>query len=329
VIGIGSRFDEFGAVGPLVLILLFCAYFLALEAVFLHVAGKLTARGQLNKRLSDRVSASEHLQELVKARQGRGLSASGEYTLPLIWLNRLVVQSGALWGVKRFPVLFFAAGGTILVAVLAFTGNVPFAVVTGLLAGPVLFVFMLAYLRAKRLRKLEDQVPEAIDILVRSLRAGHPVSAAVALVSRELPDPIGTEFCILADELTYGLDLETAMNNMASRVGQEDLALLVVATGIQSGTGGNLAEILSSIAKVVRERLKLRLRVKAMSAEGRFSAVILSILPFALFGILWIIAPQFYGEIWDLPLVKTALFAAACWLTIGNIVMYRMVRFKI
>ena len=144
-----------------------------------------------------------------------------------------------MWGVNRFPVLFFAAGGTILVAVLAFTGNVPFAVVTGLLAGPVLFVFMLAYLRAKRLRKLEDQVPEAIDILVRSLRAGHPVPAAVALVSRELPDPIGTEFCILADELTYGLDLETAMNNMASRVGQEDLALLVVATGIQSGTGGN------------------------------------------------------------------------------------------
>jgi tight adherence protein B len=140
---------------------------------------------------------------------------------------------------------------------------------------------------------------------------------------------MGTEFCILADELTYGLDLETAMNNMASRVGQEDLALVVVAAGIQAGTGGNLAEILGGISKVVRERMKLRLKVKAMSAEGRFSAIILSVLPFALFGILWIVAPHFYGEIWDQPLVKTSLVAAAAWLIIGNLVMYRMVRFKI
>jgi tight adherence protein B len=326
---IASRFGEVGAVGPLVLVLLFCAYFLALEALLLHIVGKLTARGQVSKRLSNQVSASEQLRDLIKARQGRGLSASGEYSLPLIQLNRLVVQSGTSWGLRRFPVFFLAAGGTIIVAALVFTGNLAFAVVTGLLAGPILFVFMLAYQRAKRLRKLENQVPEAIDILVRSLRAGHPVPAAVALVARELPDPIGTEFGILADELKFGLDLETAMNNMASRVGQEDIALLVVATGIQAGTGGNLAEILSSIAKVVRERLKLRLRVKAMSAEGRFSAIILSILPFALFGILWIIAPHFYGEIWDLPIVKTALFAAACWLILGNIVMYRMVRFRI
>lgn len=328
MIAIGSWLDEISVVSPLVLILLFCAYFLALELVFLYVAGKLTARGQVNKRLTNRVSPEEHLQQLIKARQGRGLSASGEYTLPLIWLNRLVVQSGAS-GARRVPALFVVAGAAILLAVLAMTGNVLVAVVTGLLAGPALFLCMLAYLRAKRLRKLEDQVPEAIDILVRSLRAGHPVPAAVSLVVRELPDPIGTEFGIVADELTYGLDLETAMNNMASRVGQEDLTLLVVATGIQAGTGGNLAEILGGIAKVVRERLKLRLRVKAMSAEGRFSAVILSILPFALFGALWLIAPNFYGEIWDQPMVKTALFAVTCWVIIGNVIMHRMVRFRV
>jgi tight adherence protein B len=119
------------------------------------------------------------------------------------------------------------------------------------------------------------------------------------------------------------------MNNMASRVGQEDLSLVVVAAGIQTGTGGNLAEILSGMSKVVRERLKLRLKVKAMSAEGRFSALILSVLPVALFGILWIVAPNFYGEIWDQPMVKTYLVAAALWLMVGNVVMYRMVRFKI
>ncbi len=329
MIGIGASLGELGAAQLLALILFFSAYFLLLEALFLRVAGKLSARSQLNKRLSDRASPSEHLQELIKARKGRGLSAAGDYPMPAVWLNQLVVQSGASWGVKRLPVVFIAIGGAILAAVLVLTGNFPAAVVTGLLAGPALFVVMLVHLRSRRLRKLEDQVPEAIETLVRSLRAGHPIPAAIGLVARQMPDPIGTEFGILADEFTYGLDLETAMNNMASRVGQEDLALLVIATGIQTGTGGNLAEILSGIAKVVRERLKLRLKAKAMSAEGRFSALILSVLPFALFGILWLVAPGFYGDVWDLPLVKAILAAAACWLVLGNVVMYRMVKFKI
>jgi tight adherence protein B len=320
---------EFGVASLAVLVFLFCAYFLVLEAVFLSVVGRVASRSQIHKRLVNRANPAGQLQQLVKARKGRGLSSSGEFTLPVLWLNRLVVQSGASWGLNRFPVIFIATGGAILAAVFWLTGNFPLAAVIGVLAGPVVLVGMLAQMRARRRRTLEDQLPDAIDILVRSLRAGHPVSAAIGLVARELPDPIGAEFGILADELTYGLDLETAMNNMASRVGQEDLSLVVVAAGIQTGTGGNLAEILSGMSKVVRERLKLRLKVKAMSAEGRFSALILSVLPFALFGILWIVAPKFYGEIWDQPMVKTYLVAAALWLMVGNVVMYRMVRFKI
>lgn len=326
---IGASLGELDVARMLALVLFFSAYFLVLEALFLRVARKLSARTQLNKRLSDPATPSEHLRELLKARNARGLPASGDFPLPAVWINQLLVQSGASWGIKRLPLVFIAIGGTILAGVLLLTGNFPAAVATGLLAGPVLFVVMLMHLRAKRLRKLEDQVPEAIETLVRSLRAGHPVPAAIGLVARQMPDPIGTEFRILADEFTYGLDLETAMNNMAARVGQEDLALLVIATGIQTGTGGNLAEILSGIAKVVRERLKLRLKVKAMSAEGRISALMLSLLPFAVFGFLWIVAPKFYGEVWDLPLVKPILAAAVCWLVIGNVVMYRMVKFKI
>jgi tight adherence protein B len=119
------------------------------------------------------------------------------------------------------------------------------------------------------------------------------------------------------------------MNNLATRVGQEDLTLVVIATGIQASTGGNLAEILGGMSHVVRERLKMRLKVRAMSAEGRISAIMLSVLPFAVFGILWVIAPSFYGEIWDQPAVKPILLAAAAWLTIGNVVMHRMVKFRI
>ena len=98
-------------------------------------------------------------------------------------------------------------------------------------------------MRDRRHRKLQAQLPDATDVLVRSLKAGHPVTSAIRLVARDIPDPLGTEFGIVADEMTYGLDLETAMNNLESRVGQQDIALIVIATNIQASTGGNLAEI--------------------------------------------------------------------------------------
>src|SRR5262249_36472663 len=177
-------------------------------------------------------------------------------------------------------------------------------------------------LPTRRQNKPQARLPGAADILVRSLRAGHPVASAVRLVARDLPDPIGTEFGIVADEMTYGLDLETAMDNLGSRVGQKDLSLIVIATRIQTSTGGNLAEILSTMSKVVRESLKLRMKVKALSAEGRCSAFVLSILPFALFGVLSVVSPRFYGDIWDEPVVQGALAASVLWLMIGNIVMF-------
>lgn len=311
-------------------ILVFCAYFLALEGIFLSVIGRAAAKNQVSKRLWTDVTPTEQLQNLVKVRRGRGLAPNGEYILRNSGLNRLVLQSGASWGVAGFAALFTGVSVTIFLAMLfLFKANLLTAVVGGLLGGAGLLYFTLMRMRSARHRKLEAQLPEAIDILVRSLKAGHPILAAIRLVRRELPDPIATEFGILADEITYGLDLESAMNNLAARVGQEDLTLVVVATSIQSSAGGNLAEILGGMSHVVRERLKMRLKVKAMSAEGRFSAMMLSILPFALFGLLWLIAPNFYGEVWDQPVVKPLLFAAAVWLAIGNVVMHRMVRFRI
>lgn len=327
---ISSSFGDLSnAASLVVLTLIFCAYFMALEAAFLSVAGRTAARSQLSKRLSTDSAPLDHLQDLVKMRKRRSLSPDGEYTLPLARVNRLVVQSGASWGAAGFPALFIGVSAVIVGIVFLLTRNLPAALFLGLSAGAGLLYFLLIYMRGKRRSRLEGQLPDAIDTLVRSLKAGQPVSAAIRLVARELPDPIGTEFRILSDELTYGLDLETAMNNMGARVGQEDLALVVIATGIQASTGGNLGEILNSMSKVVRERLRLRLKVKAMSAEGRISAIMLSILPFGLFAILWVIAPSFYGEIWDQPLVKLILLAAAAWLMIGNLVMYHLVKFEV
>jgi len=115
------------------------------------------------------------------------------------------------------------------------------------------------------------------------MRAGHPVSVAVSLVARELPDPIGNRIRLTADEMTYGLDLETALKNMCVRVGQQDLPFVVVAVSIQTKTGGNLAEVLSNLSRVIRDRFKLRRRVKAMSTEGRMSATALSLIPLFVF----------------------------------------------
>jgi tight adherence protein B len=331
VTGDAFNFGQLGSAASIgAWILVFCAYFLALEAVFLSVIGRAAARHQVSKRLRSDVTPGEQLQDLVKIRRERGLAPTGEYILRSNKLNRLILQSGTSWGVAGFVALFMGGSTAIFLALLlVLSATILTAVAGALLGGAALVYFTLMRMRAARHRKLEAQLPEAIDVLVRSLKAGHPILAAIRLVRRELPDPIASEFGILADEITYGLDLGSAMNNLATRVGQEDLTMVVIATGIQASAGGNLAEILGSMSHVVRERLKMRLKVKAMSAEGRFSAMLLSILPFALFGLLWLIAPNFYGEVWDQPIVKSVLFGAAVWLLIGNMLMHRMVRFRI
>ncbi len=223
-------------------------------------------------------------------------------------------------------VSLFAATYLIVFAVqkdhlIAFAGS--------LLVGLGLPIVVLQALRDRRQRRFEEQLPEAIDILVRSLRAGHAIPVAINTVAKQMPDPVGSEFALTAGELTYGLDLETALVNLRSRVGQIDLGLLVLAVSIQSKMGGNLAEILSNLARVIRARFRLRRKAKALSAEGRFSAVALTVIPFMVFGILLFIAPSYYGEIWHNPIVKPLLVGCLFWMLIGNIIMYKMVRFAI
>jgi len=327
---IGSRIAEwlsFG--GGTVLVLAFCAHFLVLEAIFLSYARRSASRSQLKRRLATGDSSQEQQEAIARMRQKRGLLANDQHVLPLAWLNRLIVQSGVNWGAAWFPAVYMGISVMVALPVLFLSGHLPSAVVAGLLGGTGLLVLLLSGMRNRRHRQLQDQLPEATDILVRSLRAGHPVASAIRLVARDLPDPIGTEFAIVADEMTYGLDLELAMDNLGSRVGQKDVALIVTAIRIQTSTGGNLAEILSCMSRAVRESLKLRMKVKALSAEGRWSAIILSILPFALFGLLAVVAPQFYSDVWNESIVQVILAASTAWLMVGNFIMFRMVRFEI
>jgi tight adherence protein B len=161
------------------------------------------------------------------------------------------------------------------------------------------------------------------------LRAGHPVPVAIGMVGREMPDPIGSEFGMVTDEVTYGADLETAMRSLFYRVGSDDLPLFVTAVAIQGTTGGNLGEILQNLSRVIRERFKMRRKIKSLASEGRASALILSSLPFGMFGIIFFLVPDFYGAVWDEPMTKIGLALAGCWMGVGNFIMYRMVNFKI
>ena len=173
---------------------------------------------------------------------------------------------------------------------------------------------VLRFLRSRRQKKFAAQFPDAIDIIVRSLRAGHPVPIAINMVARELPDPIGSEFGTVTDEITYGADLETAMRNLYFRVGTDDLPLFVTAVAIQGSTGGNLGEILENLSAVIRQRFKMRRKIRALAAEGRASALILSSLPIGLFAVINFLVPNFYASVWSEDLTKIALVLAGCWM---------------
>ena len=145
---------------------------------------------------------------------------------------------------------------------------------------------------------------------MRSLRAGHPVPIAINMVGREMTDPIGSEFGIVSDEITYGADLETAMRNLYFRIGSDDLPLFVTAVAIQGSTGGNLGEILENLSGVIRQRFKMRRKIRALAAEGRASAMILSALPIGMFLVIQFIAPDFYASVWHEDLTKILLSVA-------------------
>ncbi len=266
---------------------------------------------------------------LVQLRRERSLNAGGGYAFKLQSFNRLVMQSGLTIGLWKFALI--AALFALVVFGAMFVRGVSLIASGGiaLLCGTVLPILVLKFMRARRHKQFGTQFPDAIDVIVRSLKAGHPVPIAIQMVGREMPDPIGSEFGMIADEITYGADLETALRNMYFRVGQEDLPLFVTAVAIQGSTGGNLSEILGNLSAVIRLRFKMRRKIKALAAEGRFSAIILSAIPIAMFTILQMLSPDFYGDVWHVEMTKIVLAAAGGWMLVGNLIMYKLVNFRI
>jgi tight adherence protein B len=202
------------------------------------------------------------------------------------------------------------------------------ALVLAILSVAAIVYMYLRVAQSRRIAAFSEQFPDAVDVIVRGLRAGHPFRVALGLVARELPDPVGSEFGIVADEIMFGLEQSAAVDNLCRRVGQSDLQFFAIAVSIQNQTGGNLAEILTRLSRLVRQRSKLRLKIKALSSEGRLSAVALSLTPFVLIGLISLISPEYFGSVRHHPLIPAFVTLGVLLLAIGNIVMYRMVHFK-
>ena len=311
----------------LVYALIFGAVLLAIQGVYVVLIKDRGDRKKINRRLALTTELANPSKVLDILRKERGADALA-YIPALQGFKQLIVQSGvrftpqvlffkfALPAVSFYFVISYASGLNLLA--------VPLAVLSAI----AWFYLSLQRARRKRIAKFSEQLPDALDVIVRGLRAGHPFRVAIALVASETPDPAGTEFGIIADEIMFGLEQSIAVQNLAPRVGHSDLAFFSTAVNIQQQTGGNLGEILSRLSKLLRSRAKLRLKIRALSSEGRMSAVVLSLTPFVLFLVITLLSPDFFFSVKDHPLVMPFMLLGAFMLITGNVIMYRMVNFK-
>jgi tight adherence protein B len=310
------------------LILLFAAVFSAGQAA----VGLLTTAREKRK-MNLRLKVAEKVEGIgalvLELRKQRGLNAAGGKADRLRWLSDLIVASGLPYDPKRWTLYAVSAGviGGLAIAILLRTPLAfPVAAVIIGIGGPIVYLKIMA---SKRANALGRQLPQALEIIVRSLEAGHPVPTAISLVGREMLDPIGSEFGMAADEIAYGATLPEAVERIAERCQHADVDLFAATVRLQERTGGNLTGLLKLNAETVRERHKMRLKIKAASSEGRASALILTAAPFVAMGIIMISSPHFYGDVIHEPVVRWGLAGLGVWMFIGNLVMRRMIDMRI
>ena len=209
------------------------------------------------------------------------------------------------------------------------SGRLVISATFALLLGAVLPVMLINIKAARTRKRMEEQFPVALDVFVRGLRAGHPIAAALELLTVEMPDPIGSQFGIVVDEVTYGADLRDALQNMAERWDLDDMRMFVVSLSVQNETGGNLAEILENLSKVIRDRHAMLLKVRALSSEGRMTATMLTILPLFAFTMLFIFNPRFYLDVAGDPMFVPGFAVLIILYVIGMLIIRRMVDLKV
>lgn len=244
-------------------------------------------------------------------------------------LDRILQQSGSRWSVSFF------LGMTLLMAALAFFAAtfIPFLhwIFAALIAvgGAVLPLLYILRKRTQRMRKIVEQLPDALDLMSRALKAGHAFPSALQMVGDETQDPIAGEFRIVHDEINFGVAVPTALTNLGVRVPSSDMRQFVIAVLIQRETGGNLTELLANISALIRQRLKLFMKIRVLSAEGRLSAWILCLLPFCLAVVINIINPRFMSVLWTDPMGLKMIYALLVLMVLGTLWMRKIIRIRV
>ena len=234
-------------------------------------------------------------------------------------------------GIKMKPAAFVAivlGAGLAAFSAILFVLPVALAVPLALALTVFLPIVIVDRIREARLAKLTAELPDALELMARALKVGHPLNTSMEAVAKEMGAPIATEFARMVDQVTYGDEVVSAFRDLARRNRSEDLDYLAAAVAIQHGTGGNLARILEILAKSVRDRIGMRRKIHAVSAEGRISAFILSVLPFAIVGLTHVMTPTYYRDVLDHPRFLP-LAAIALVLTVTNaLILRKLVTFR-
>ncbi len=316
---------------PLIYGLIFIGVLLLVEGIYLTVFGKsISLNSRLNRRLDmlEKGASREEVLEQLRKEVSQHVQGAG---IPLYSVLSDKAQKAALAFSPRQLVLVM-----IVLTMVAFLGltlgtdagiAIRIIVSVGMGVGGV-YVWVDRKAK-KRMGLIEEQLPDAVELMVRSLRVGHPFSSAINIVSREVPDPLGSEFGLISDEVSYGREISESLKAFAERMDMQDLRFLAVAVTIQAQSGGNLAEILDGLAKVIRSRFKLFRRVKAITAEAKWSGMFLSMFPIVVLVGLNVIRPDYFDEVKESSVFIPAAIVVGVFLVVNILFMRWMVNIKV
>lgn len=316
---------------PVIYILIFVAVLALVQGAYLVIFGKsISMDGKVNRRLDmlDKGGNREQVLDQLRKEMTQHMKSQ---SIPIYSLLADKAQKANIaFSPTQIMLLMVVVSGAAFAMLSVLTSvSLPIQCVVAVLMGVGGVYVWISSKAKKRMNMLAEQLPEAVELMVRSLRVGHPFSSAVGIVSREVPDPLGTEMGMISDEAAYGRDMGETLKAMAERLDNQDLRFLAVAVTIQQTSGGNLAEILDGLAKVIRARFRLFRRVAAITAEAKWSGNLLSAFPIvALLGIN-MVKPDYYDEVMLSPLFIPACLIVAAFLVVNLIVMRALVNIKV
>jgi tight adherence protein B len=306
---------------------------LAISAFSGPSAGKLVSRRledlrERHSRSSD-VAAQAQLKRIFAQRQNRGDGFAKRFIPNPALLQLRLNQTGLNWTLAQY--LLGSAGLTLAAfGAMAFKGlPLILAIPVSLLLGIALPHFVIGKLIKRRVNKFTARFPDAIELMVRGLRSGLPISETIGIVAEELQPPVGTEFRTVADKMRIGRTMDVALQETANRLGTAEFQFFVISLAIQRETGGNLAETLSNLADVLRKRSAMKLKIRAMSSESKASAYIIGALPFIVFGLIWFINGKYMQNFFVDERLMIVGAGGLVWMGLGGFIMAKMINFEI